>query len=120
MLLLGILGLSELLPGDPVLEPWERAAFDLPMPSGAVYQGPPRVNHPVLPVQIWGLRYALDVVLRTTSEQWDMHEIARIDLPDRSIWVAKDASAEKVQTIVANIPDIQSWVPEVPVQRFSR
>jgi hypothetical protein len=120
MLLLGILGLSELLPGDPVLEPWERAAFDLPHPSGAVYQGPPRVDHPVLPVQIWGLRYALDVVLRTTSDQWDMHELARIDLPDRSLWVAKDANTDRVQTIVADIPFIQSWVPEVPVERFSR
>ena len=56
-------GLRDLLPTDPVLEPAQRALFDHFVPSTAVYQGPPRVDFPVLPVQVFGVRYALDVVL---------------------------------------------------------
>lgn len=110
--------LSNLLPTDPVLKPEARAVFDTDLPSGAVYTGPPRVDFPVIPLQVWGLRYALDVVISTTNPAWDMHEYARIDLPQGPLWIAKDATAEKVQIIVAPVDQISTWVPEIPVQRI--
>lgn len=113
-------GLRGVLPGEPVLSVDARAAFELAAPSGAAYTGPPRVEFPVLPQQIWGLRYGLDVVLESTHPDWIMHEYARVDLPNGPLWVAKDADAAGNQTIVADLPDIEAWVPEVPVPRLSR
>jgi hypothetical protein len=68
-------------------------------------------------VQVWGLRYALDLVLVSDSPDWVMHEYARIDLPSGPIWLAKDAGTNREQTITADIPDIEQWVPEAPVGR---
>ncbi len=112
-------GLSKMLPGPPVLSPAERGAFETPAPSGARYTGGPRVPYPVLPVQVWGLRYGLDVVLVSTHPDWDMHEYARLDLPRGPLWLAKDADADGNQGIVADLLDIETWIPEVPAPRVS-
>jgi hypothetical protein len=85
--------------------------------ADVVYVGPPRVGFPVIPVQVWGLRYGLDVVLESTHPDWNMHEYARVDLPSGPLWLAKDANQALVQTIIADVPGIESWVPEVPVPR---
>ena len=95
----------------------ERAAYDTFTPSGASYSGPPRVDYPVLPLQVWGLQYALDVVLESTHPDWIMHEYARIDLPGGPLWIAKDASPDGLQTITSDVPDVTGWVPEIPVPR---
>jgi hypothetical protein len=110
-------GLRDLAPGPPVLSPAERAAFDAPVPARVTYTSEPRVAFPVLPVQVWGLRYALDIVLVSEHPDWVMHEYARVDLPDGPLWLAKDAGVDYEQTIVASVPDIRTWVPEVPVRR---
>lgn len=113
--------LRDTLPLGPVLTPEQRAAFDSPHPSGAHYLGEPKVSFPVLPLQIFGLRYGVDIVLVSTNPNWDMHEYARIDLPDRpSIWVAKDATIQREQSIVSDLPDLDAWVPEVPIPRHQR
>lgn len=112
-------GLSKMLPGPPALSPNERAAFEMRAPSGARYTGGPRVETPVIPLQVWGLRYGLDVVLVSTHPDWDMHEYARLDLPSGPLWLAKDADANGNQGIVADLPDIRSWIPEVPAPRVS-
>ncbi|MDP2312311.1 MAG: hypothetical protein Q8P41_05355 [Pseudomonadota bacterium] len=117
--LLTACGLSKMLPGPPALSPRERAAFDVPAPSGARYTGGPRVDFPVLPLQVWGLRYGLDVVLVSTHPDWDMHEYARVDLPSGPLWLAKDADADGNQGIVADLPDIEAWIPEVPAPRVA-
>lgn len=122
MQILGLLlgcGLKTLLPGPPALDAAERAAFDSPAPARVTYTGPAKVAFPVLPVQAWGLRYALDIVLVSQHPQFTMHEYARIDLPDGPLWLAKDADTRGNQTIVANVPSIESWVPEVPVDRIA-
>jgi hypothetical protein len=110
-------GLSELLPSDPVVVGSERDNFDQLQSAGVIYTGAPKVPFPVIPLQVWGLKYGLDVVLRTTDPEWDMHEYARIDLPSGSIWVAKDADSSRILTITAPIDGITSWVPEAPVDR---
>lgn len=46
-----------------------------------------------------------------------MHEYARVELPSGVLWLAKDASPDGLQTITADVPDIESWVPEIPVPR---
>ncbi len=117
--LLAACGVGKMLPGPPVLSSAERASWDAPVPSAARYTGPPRVSAPVLPLQIWGLQYALDVVLVSRHPDWSMHEYARVDLPEGSLWLAKDADARGNQSIVADLPDIASWIPEVPAPRVS-
>jgi len=113
--------LKDTLPLGPVLSPTQRASFEHPGPSGAHYTGAPKVSFPVLPLQIFGLRYGVDIVLVSTHPDWDMHEYARIDLPDRpSIWVAKDATIQREQSIVSDLPDLETWVPEVPIPRHQR
>lgn len=126
LLLLGGCPLRDVLPGPAVRTGNARAAFEAAAPpvttEGApvVYSGPPRTAYPVLPVQVWGLRYALDLVLVSDSPDWVMHEYARIDLPDGPLWIAKDAGRDREQSIVADIDDIESWVPEAPVRRHRR
>ena len=68
-LLLAGCGLSKMLPGPPVLSAAERATFDAVLPSGAAYTGPARVAAPVLPLQVWGLRYGLDDGRMKTLEE---------------------------------------------------
>lgn len=116
-------GLRDVLPGPAVSTGRDRAAFEVaeaPRTSdGAAlaYTSAPAVPYPVLPLQVWGLRYALDLVLVSDHPDWVMHEYARIDLPERSFWLAKDAGRDREQTITADIPEIESWVPEAPVRR---
>ncbi len=115
--MLGGCGLKNVLPTTPVLSPTERAAFEAPARAVVTYTGEPRVAWPVVPLQVWGLRYALDIVLESDDPNWIMHEYARIDLPSGPLWIAKDASPDGLQTITADVPDIRTWVPEVPVPR---
>lgn len=112
--------LTDMLPMGPVLDAAALAAFEHPAPSGARYTGPPRVPWPVLPLQVFGLHYSADVVLVSQSPDWDMHEYARVEVPGRTIWLAKDANTEKVQTIVSDLPDLDALAPEVPIERFQR
>ncbi len=123
--LLGGCGLKHILPGPPVVTGDARTAYDTFEPAPVTYTEAAPNRPVVLPLQIWGLRYALDVVLETTHPDWIMHEYARIDLaatessPARSLWIAKDAATDFVQTITSDVPDIRSWVPEIPVPRHA-
>jgi hypothetical protein len=119
-LLLACATVRNVLPGPPVLSAEERAPFDASLPSGVTYTGPALVDFPVLPAQPWGLRYDLDIVLVSTHPDWTMHEYARITTPDGPLWLAKDADAQGRQAIVAEVPDIREWLPEVPVPRYAR
>lgn len=111
-------GLKRYLPKKAVLDAQELAPFTRPAPSGVAYTGPARAPVPVLPVQVFGLFYDLDIVLVSTHDAWDMHEYARVDLPDGSLWLAKDSRAGTlVQGIVADVPDIDTWMPEAAVPR---
>jgi len=117
----GCAGLKDLVPEGPVLSYAERLdGFSGERPSGVRYTGPARVDFPVLPLQIFGVRYDLDLILRSQHPDWDMHEYARITTPSGPVWLMKDArTVGKAQTIVADIDGIETWLPEVPVQRKS-
>ena len=120
MLLSACASIQRLLPEGPALSAAEQAAFPAQAPPSAVrYTGDPRVPFPVLPVQLWGLHYAIDLVLVSDHPDWTMHEYARIDLGDRTLWLVKDADVNGDQHVVADLEDIESWLPEIPVPRTS-
>lgn len=118
-LLLSACGLKRMLPEGPVLKPDARAdQFGELRESGAVYTSAPASDVPVIPVMVWGVSYDLDLVLVTEHPEWDMTEIARIDTPTGPIWMAKDARRSDLeQIIVADIPDLFTWMPEIPIER---
>jgi hypothetical protein len=117
-LLTACASIHRLLPEGPALSEQEHAELAGPaVPSRVRYTGDPQVAFPVLPVQLWGLHYAIDIVLVSDHPDWTMHEYARIDLPDQSLWIAKDADANGDQHVVAELEDIESWLPEIPVPR---
>ena len=108
-----------MLPSGPVLTNAETAVFDNVVASGVNYLDEPKVDYPVLPFQIFGLYYDLDLVLVTQDTGWDMHEYARIQTPDGPIWMAKDSKPDGVQTIVSDVEDLLALVAEVPVPRVA-
>jgi len=112
-------GIREKLPESPVLTGWERSrGWAREEPSGAVYTAGPEVAFPVLPIQVWGAAYDLDLVIVSRHPDWNMHEYARLRTPQGPVWLAKDTREGTMeQTIVADIDDIESWMPEIPVRR---
>lgn len=123
LLLMGLFGnwacgISKLLPKKPVLTAKERQA--LPTQRNVVYTGKPLVEMPVLPVQVWAATYALDVILVSQHPDWNMHELAKLRTPEGDLWLMKDAdNATLSQFIVANVANIEQWLPEIPVLRKS-
>lgn len=108
---------KRMLPGKPVISGEELAEFAPAERPGVRYLGPRRVGHPVIPLQAFGLYYGLDLVVVSRHPRWDMHEYARIDTPEGPLWMAKDSDLDGVQTIVADVPDIETMVAEMPVPR---
>ena len=104
-------------PAGPVLEPEALAVFDSVVPAEVAYTGAPLIDAPVLPLQIFGIYYGVDVVLITKHPDWDMHEYARLDTPAGPVWMAKDADRQYVQTVVADLDNIERWAAEVAVPR---
>lgn len=110
--------LRDLVARGPVLSARESAAFDEPAASGASLDGPPLVEVPVLPLQVFGVPYDLDLVVVDDHPDWDMHELARVRTPDGPVWLCKDSRArDLVQTIVADHAEVHTVLPEVPLAR---
>lgn len=123
MLLVAVVGcatLQEMLPGTAVLDTEALAAWPGERPASVRYTDVSRTDHPVLPLQIFGVYYDLDIVLVSQHPDWDMHEYARIQTPDGPLWMAKDADLAKVQTIVADHPELTARIAEVPLERLIR
>ncbi len=118
-LLLSACGLKRMLPEGPVLKPNERdIAFSQTLASSVSYTSEPTSDVPVPPFMVFGVAYDLDIVVVTEHPVWDMTEIARIDTPNGPLWLTKDARREDLeQIIVADMPDLFSWMPEIPVRR---
>ena len=93
------------------------AAFETVQPAAVAYTAGPRIPVPVIPLQIFGIYYSVDVVLISEHPDWDMHEYARLDTPDGPVWMAKDADRQLVQTVVADLDAIEQWAPEAAVPR---
>ena len=113
------LGLYDFLPHGPVLTPRQRVmAFGRERPATVVYTGPAQVPTPIMPLQIFGVGYDVDLMLVSDHPSWNMHEYAMVTTPDGPIWLAKDAREGSLeQSIVADRDDLESWLPEVTVRR---
>ena len=113
--------LGDLIPRGPVwgVRAWE--AWRAQPVVGAVGPvGPTPLGAPVPPLSVWGVRYEVDLVLRTAHPDFDMHEIAQVRTAEGSSWLWKDARAAGLaQTIVADRDEIGVLLPEVPVERRS-
>lgn len=117
--LLSSCGLADYAPYGPSLKPAAAERW-LSQPAEQVrYTGEPRFDAPLPPFQVFALRYVDDIVIETRSPQWSMHEYARIEADGRELWIAKDSDMNGVQTVTADVADITSWLPEIPVPRRS-
>jgi len=88
-----------------------------PVSSGVTYTDDPRVAFPVLPIQVWGVHYDLDLVVVSNHPSWDMHEYSKMRFGDESLWMVKEADQSMVQTAIADVADLTQWAPEIPVPR---
>jgi hypothetical protein len=113
----GCANLKKMLPGTAVLSASELESWAAPRAAEVTYTSPAAVDFPVIPLQVFGVHYDLDIVLVSQHPSWDMHEYARIQTPTGPVWLAKDADTSLVQTIVADLPDLESRIAEVPVPR---
>ncbi len=112
-------GIKRYIPHGPVMDDDDRAELlgtvDAPE---VLYLEPPAVPYPVLPLQVWGATYDLDLVLVSDHPDYNMHEYSRIKTPQGDVWLAKDAlEANFSQSIVADIDNINEWAPELTIKR---
>lgn len=111
--------LTRMLPSGPVISERERRRdYDPVRESGARYDGAARTDLPAIPFLVFGVTYDVDLVLVSDHPDWDMHEYARITTHEGDLWLAKDSlSSTGDQLLVADIPDLHDWLPEVPLAR---
>lgn len=114
-------GLKRLLPEGAALKEKQRAELlKNPTESNVQYTGAAKVDFPILPIQVWAATYDLDIVIVSDNPLWNMHELARVPGPDGPIWIMKDAlDSTMEQSIIADLPELQAWLPEIPVKRKS-
>ena len=74
---------------------------------------------PVIPFQLFGVRYEEDIVIETTHPDWSMHEFARVRIDEKDVWIAKDSDQKGVQTVTSDLSNLCEWVAEAPVPRHS-
>ncbi len=111
-------GVKKYLPAGPATNAKGRAKILSGAPRDVVYTSPAAVPYPVLPLQIFGVTYDLDLVLVSKHPRYNMHEYARVQTPDGDLWLAKDAlEATYQQSIIADIDGINAWFPELPLLR---
>ena len=110
-------GLGNYIPRGPSLSSKDRIAWLEKEQAPVAYTGKRRVSFPILPFQVFALHYEEDIVVETNHPEWSMHEFARVFIGGREAWLAKDSDAHGVQTVTADLTDIEQWFPEVPVPR---
>lgn len=112
--------LKRMLPEGPALSTTERQTVLNQKAHQIDYKGVSLVAFPVLPVQVWAATYELDLILVSKNPDWNMHEYAKLETPNGDLWVMKDAEEGSLdQYIVADLPNIDAWLPELPVTRKS-
>lgn len=112
--------LKRMLPEGPALTETERQVVLNQKAHEVDYKGAALVAYPVLPLQVWAATYELDLILSSKNPAWNMHEYAKLETPDGDLWIMKDAEEGSLdQYIVADLPNIEAWLPELPVVRKS-
>lgn len=110
-------------PVGPVLEGYERS-FRYPVHrphEGLTYNGrAPATSAPVVPLLAFGAAFDLDFAVMPKNSDFDMLEFARVSFPDKYVWVALETSAATGdQTLLANLDQIDAFMPELPLARQS-
>jgi hypothetical protein len=110
-------------PDGPVLGDYERS-FKYPVHrphEGLVYSGmEPAISAPVIPLIAFGAAFDLDLAVMPREGDFALLEYARMGLPDRAVWLALETKREGGdQTVLANVDDIESLMPEIPIYRQS-
>lgn len=109
-------------PADAVLSGYERSyRFPVERPhENLVYSGRQAgTQAPVVPLLAFGAAWDLDFVVIPKDGDTSMYEFARIAMPSGPQWVALESSAASGdQTLIANLDDIASLMPEIPLARF--
>ena len=91
---------------------WPEAAGE-----GPTYIGAPRCRLLLPPLQVFGVHYAEDIAIEPRHPHWQMHEWARISRGGEALWLAKHADHRGLQSISADLEDLEGWLPEVPLSR---
>jgi hypothetical protein len=115
MFLSACAGLKNYVPHGPPLSEQARQVW-LAGPAEPVGQGPVD-SVPVPPLQLFAVHYDADIVIEPVHDTWQMHELAKVVVDDTAVWMAKDSDQDGVQTVTADLPDLATWMPEVPVPR---
>lgn len=112
--------LKKMLPEGPAFSIRKQKEIENAAAHKVNYTSAPLTTLPIIPFQVWGLTYDLDIILVSKNDRWNMHEFALVKLKDREIWLMKDALEGPLdQFVVADIEDINNWLPELPIQRKS-
>lgn len=109
-------------PQGPVMSSYERTMkFPVHRPHDKLkYSGRTAASTaPVIPLMAFGAAFDLDVALMPRDGELDMIEFARLNLPDRHLWLALETSVSGEQTLLANVDDIESILPELPLTRIA-
>jgi hypothetical protein len=110
-------------PADPVLTPYERALrfpANRPHPQLRYSGSQPATTAPMVPVMAFGAAFDLDFALiPSDDDQFDMIEFARIGLPSGNTWLALETDPSGNQTLIANLDDIDAFMPEIAIARLS-
>ncbi len=132
MRFIGVVGLIPMLlvgcgakykPKGPVLTGYERA-MDFPVQrshANLTYYGrEPFIAAPMLPVLAFGAAFELDLVVVPKAGDFEMLEFARIATPTEPLWVALETARDTGdQSLVANLDEIEGFMPEIPLPRKS-
>lgn len=75
---------------------------------------------PVIPLMAFGVAADMNLMLAPREGDLGMLEVARVGMPEQKVWVALETEASSgQQTLYANLDDIQTVMPEFPVQRHA-
>jgi hypothetical protein len=74
----------------------------------------------VPPFQLFAVHYARDIVIETEHPHWTMHEYAQVNVGGQTVWIAKDSDPAGVQVVTADLPNLETWLAEVPIPRRRR
>ena len=110
--------LKQMLPEGPAFSSQDLTEWQKEAPHDVNYTDTAYVDFPVAAVQAWAATYDLDIILVSQHPDWNMHEFARLATPQGPVWIMKDAKEGSLdQYVVADLDNIQAWLPELPVAR---
>lgn len=109
-----------MLPQKAVLSASERARLEKESSAQINYTSQPLVDFPIIPFQIFGLAYDLDIVIVTDHPKIDMHEFVKIAFPDGEVWITKESEKGTLdQVIYTDRNDLHKLFPEIPLRIIS-